>query len=508
MVARGILSALVAFGNGWLCEIGYRVVCWNSAAPRRWHRTMIIAPTAMFVSISYGNYCLETFHPDYGPTVALMGRHDWLIQPDRRFSNSQQTRLDQKEQLVVPDLLVWPELADHHKLMTGSPATLSKLPQDLRVLANIIPSDYCTWCRERLASAASQANAAVLVGCERVDITEGRIRRFNTVIYADPTEGFIGFCDKKHLAPIIERDALTASWLGLSTWRQYTPCESPNSFTLESDSGARRFACVVCYDIAYPNYISSLCDNGEADFLVHCGSEAADPSGCLARTMFRMARLRAIEMRRSIVRNCHGGVSGVIDAVGRFTPGGSGVEGNSKCIIVPINSSDKQHAKFGSASKGLGSMMLILCGICIPWRKSLVPLRYIFSLNVRDECEVNPQQNYSSRTAGFSLLELLAVVVILGTIATVLMPRLSQVTQVAKQKADEMNQAQINAAVERFQILEGDWPANDLSDIASNTNYFSNGIPNNPVNNLPYQLNPTTHRVIPTGGGGGGGGGK
>jgi len=70
-----------------------------------------------------------------------------------------------------------------------------------------------------------------------------------------------------------------------------------------------------------------------------------------------------------------------------------------------------------------------------------------------------------------------------------------------------MNRAQINAAVERNYLLEGVWPADNLSDIGANPDYFPGGIPTNPVNETPYQLDPTTHRVQ-VGGGGGGGGGK
>jgi hypothetical protein len=41
----------------------------------------------------------------------------------------------------------------------------------------------------------------------------------------------------------------------------------------------------------------------------------------------------------------------------------------------------------------------------------------------------------------------------------------------------------------------GNWPANDLSDIAADPNYFPEGLPVNPVDNTPYTLNSTTHRV-------------
>ena len=99
------------------------------------------------------------------------------------------------------------------------------------------------------------------------------------------------------------------------------------------------------------------------------------------------------------------------------------------------------------------------------------------------------------RRRGFSLLELLAVVTILGIIAAIVVPRITTSSDVAKQKTNEHNKATINAAVERYYINENNWPANDLSDIGADVDYFPDGIPTNPVDASAYTLNATTHRV-------------
>ncbi|MCA9210908.1 MAG: prepilin-type N-terminal cleavage/methylation domain-containing protein [Planctomycetales bacterium] len=97
--------------------------------------------------------------------------------------------------------------------------------------------------------------------------------------------------------------------------------------------------------------------------------------------------------------------------------------------------------------------------------------------------------------SGFSLLELLAVVTILGIIAVVVVPRVSVSSATAKQQADRQNKSEINAAVERWYFDKGVWPANDLSDIKIDNDYFPQGLPNNPVDGTAYTLNATTHRV-------------
>jgi prepilin-type N-terminal cleavage/methylation domain-containing protein len=99
------------------------------------------------------------------------------------------------------------------------------------------------------------------------------------------------------------------------------------------------------------------------------------------------------------------------------------------------------------------------------------------------------------KRAGFSLLELLAVVAILGIIAAIIVPRITVSSDTAKAKVNSHNKATINAAVERWYIKTGAWPANDLSDIGADTNYFPDALPINPTNDAPYTLNATTHRV-------------
>ena len=102
---------------------------------------------------------------------------------------------------------------------------------------------------------------------------------------------------------------------------------------------------------------------------------------------------------------------------------------------------------------------------------------------------------HGKKSHGFSLLELLAVVTILGIIAAIIVPRVTVSSDTAKQRVRDHHKATINAAVERWYIDKNTWPANDLSDIAADPNYFPEGIPKNPVDDTDYTLNGTTKRV-------------
>ena len=98
------------------------------------------------------------------------------------------------------------------------------------------------------------------------------------------------------------------------------------------------------------------------------------------------------------------------------------------------------------------------------------------------------------RRSGFSLLELLAVVVILGIVALVIVPRINFSSTTAKENACFQNKAEINAAVERYYFENGSLPA-ALADVNTAT-YFPDGVPNCPTSGNAYTLSGATGRVV------------
>ena len=95
------------------------------------------------------------------------------------------------------------------------------------------------------------------------------------------------------------------------------------------------------------------------------------------------------------------------------------------------------------------------------------------------------------------MLELLAVVTILGIIALIIVPRVTTTSTAAKQKADLHNRAVINAAVERYYVTVGAWPSADLNEMEppGTYDYFPDGIPVSPIDGSAYTIDATTHRI-------------
>ena len=96
----------------------------------------------------------------------------------------------------------------------------------------------------------------------------------------------------------------------------------------------------------------------------------------------------------------------------------------------------------------------------------------------------------------FSLTELMAVMVILGVLAALIVPRVSNHQDTSKRAACYANQGDIELQVKLWKRVNGTYPAANLSDIGANTTYFPSSVPVCPVDGTAYTINTTTGLVI------------
>ncbi|GIW99887.1 MAG: DNA-binding protein [Pirellulaceae bacterium] len=97
---------------------------------------------------------------------------------------------------------------------------------------------------------------------------------------------------------------------------------------------------------------------------------------------------------------------------------------------------------------------------------------------------------------GLSLLELLAVLTIMGVLAAIVVPRLGSGGAVAKKEACAVQQATIAIQCKLWQREHGRLPRRDLSDIGTDPRYFPEGLPTCPVDQTAYQIHPLTGEVV------------
>jgi general secretion pathway protein G len=99
------------------------------------------------------------------------------------------------------------------------------------------------------------------------------------------------------------------------------------------------------------------------------------------------------------------------------------------------------------------------------------------------------------RKKGFTLVELLVVVLILGALAAIAVPRIIGGATNAKINACKTNVDLINSQIELYYANKDAWP-DSLSDLTSDPNYFPDGAPVCPFDSSnTYQYSSTTHHV-------------
>jgi len=91
------------------------------------------------------------------------------------------------------------------------------------------------------------------------------------------------------------------------------------------------------------------------------------------------------------------------------------------------------------------------------------------------------------RKKGVTLLELLIVVLILGALAFIAVPRITQTSQNAKEKTCSANLKIINSQIEVYFVQIGAYPS-EITQITEDLTYFPDGAPVCPLGGT-YSLN-------------------
>ena len=100
------------------------------------------------------------------------------------------------------------------------------------------------------------------------------------------------------------------------------------------------------------------------------------------------------------------------------------------------------------------------------------------------------------RRKGFTLIELIIVIAILGALAAIAIPRITTSTAKAKANACATNIDIMNTQIEMYYADTGSYPA-ALTTVTGDPNYFPDDEPVCPSTgtSTPYEMGSTTYRV-------------
>jgi apolipoprotein N-acyltransferase len=197
-----------------------------------------------------------------------------------------------------PDLVAWPE----------SPAPFFETEPRFR---------------QALVEIARTAQAPLVVGNLGMDFSaeEQTWRNYNSALVVDAGGERVGRYDKIHLVPFGEyvpfQHLLTFARKLTGRVSSFTRGEDRKVFILSNQDGAKhRYGVFICYEAVFADEVREFARLG-AEALVNISDDGWYGDTSAPWQHLNMARMRAIENRRWILRDTNNGITAVIDPYGR-----------------------------------------------------------------------------------------------------------------------------------------------------------------------------------------------
>jgi apolipoprotein N-acyltransferase len=241
-----------------------------------------------------------------------------------------------------------------------------------------------------LAQVARLYETTLVVGSPHYEsLPSGEWKGTNASFLVDAVGEWTMRYDKVHLVPWGEY--VPVSWL----FRFATPLvDAVGSFHhgkveqelfADSGGGIPPFAMAICYEVVFPNHMRRQVARG-AKFLATITNDAWFGDTSAPYQHFSMAKLRAVETRRYLVRAANTGISGFVDPWGRVL---ESTEVNQSALLLgEVWPSDQ-----ATLYVAIGDALPLLCvvfslgGVVFYRRRSPSPLDSIAKLTDEDGIE-------------------------------------------------------------------------------------------------------------------------
>jgi apolipoprotein N-acyltransferase len=289
-----LLTGLLTAANAGLYTLVRSVVERRPA-----YREPALALGLWVLSLGYGAYRLHEVDARseaapklrVGIVQANMGLSEKREDPDE----SLRRHLEQSEALTGAgplDLLVWPETAYGWYI-----------PERTRVVRQLVFDD--------------RVHVPTLFGGLSRREVNGQKRPFNTAFLADARGILLGSYDKRYLLAFGE-------YIPLGEWFPFLYELSPNSGRFAPGThteplalGPYRLSVLICYEDILPGFVRGVVRDAAPHLLVNLSNDAWFGDTHEPHQHLALAKLRAVEHHRALVRATNSGVSAVIDPAGR-----------------------------------------------------------------------------------------------------------------------------------------------------------------------------------------------
>lgn len=257
--------------------------------------------------------------------------------------------LEQTRELLAEgplDLVVWPETAYTRGLRRPLPISGSPIRRELAV--PLVFGGNSVWQED---GRKRRSNSAFLVGAD------GRIR---------------SAYDKNLLIPIAEYAPLAGIWPGIERRFPHVSEFRAASEVPPLALGPWRLSTPICYEAIRPELVRRMVREARPHLLVTLANDAWFGDSAAAGMHLALARLRAVEQRRFLVRATNSGISAIVDPAGAFVARSGLLTRENLRGTVALLDGETLYARLGDWP---GWLAAGLTGIALATRPPARPLR-------------------------------------------------------------------------------------------------------------------------------------
>lgn len=234
------------------------------------------------------------------------------------------------EPAAMPNLIAWPE---------APTAFRDKDPRFQAVLRRL----------------AAETGASIIAGNVGLEPRDGSYEVFNSALVVSPGGQLVGRYDKIHLVPFGEyvpfKDMLFFAGHLTRNVSDFGRGEYRKIFR----TGGHRYGVFICYESIFADEIRQFAVNG-AEVFVNISDDGWYGDTSAPWQHLNMARMRAIENRRWILRDTNNGTTTIIDPYGRLT------------VSIPRNAQGSLYGSYGFRDdltfySAHGDIFAMLCAI-------------------------------------------------------------------------------------------------------------------------------------------------
>jgi len=145
---------------------------------------------------------------------------------------------------------------------------------------------------------------------------------FNTALMADVDGKILGRYDKQYLLAFGEYLPFGDMFPVLYKWSPNSGHFTPGTSFESLPWGEHKIGALICYEDILPSFVQKLVKHGDPDLIVNLTNDAWFGDSTEPWIHLALAKFRAVEHRRFLVRATNSGVSAIVDATGRVVAHG------------------------------------------------------------------------------------------------------------------------------------------------------------------------------------------